>query len=286
MELYILQAMMGALMFGIGAMMFKWNAHYHGDDNYFFSALYSVGGICFIINGYDGYTPLSLSYYISGALIGLGSAGGNYFFVQGLRHGPAGLTSAFAKSNIVIVILISALYYGEALAVNEIIGIAAILVAMIVVNLRLGSGGKSTSTVWFILMIASMILIAFRNGGLKIVNEISLTSSLVMALAYFLCTIFFSAGMLKNKNKPWVSNASKLKVLSMGGLTGVASFTGLSYYIKALETGPASVVVTIFSLDMIFVLIMSYILFKERLNRNQMIGFILSAAGFLLISLK
>ncbi len=143
MELYIIEAMVGALLFGIGAMFFKWNAHNRGDDNYFFAVLYAVGAICFFIDGYDDLSNFSgISYYISGALIGLGAAGGNYFFSQGLRHGPAGLTSAFAKANIVIVILISSFYYGETLVLNEIVGILCILAAMVVVNVRFGSQSR------------------------------------------------------------------------------------------------------------------------------------------------
>jgi len=41
--------------------------------------------------------------------------------------------------------------------------------------------------------------------------------------------------------------------------------------------------VTIFSLDMFFLLLMSYLFFGERLNFKQKIGFILSALGFILI---
>jgi uncharacterized membrane protein len=285
-DLYLLQAMMGALMFGIGAMFFKWNAHNLGDDNYFFAGLYSAGGVCFFIEGFDQLSTFSgIEYYISGALIALGAAGGNYFFSQGLRHGPAGLTSAFAKANIIIVILMSALYYGEALNLLETLGILSILVAMLVVNLKFGTSVRPTSKLWFMLMLCSMTLLAFRNGGLKVVNEIGLNSALVMALAYFICTVIFGLGILKNRNKTWTARNSKSKVIIIGWITGISSYVGLYFYITALKTGPASIVVTIFSLDMIFVLLMSYLIFKERLNKNQMIGFTLSAMGFILLSM-
>lgn len=287
MEPYIFQAMMGALLFGIGAMFFKWNAHARGDDNYFFAALYGAGAICFLIDGFDQLATFSANeYVISAAFIGLGAAGGNYFFSQGLRHGPAGLTSAFAKANIVIVILMSAFYYGEYLSFLEILGILTILLAMFIVNLKIGNSRRSTSKIWFILMLSCMTLLAFRNGGLKVVNEMELASMLVMALAYFFCTIFFCGAIFKNRTKLWTAKYSRVKITIVGAITGVTSYAGLYFYITALETGPASIVVTIFSLDMIFVLLMSYILFKERLNKNQTIGFMLSAVGFLLLSLN
>jgi uncharacterized membrane protein len=286
-ELYIFQALMGALMFGIGAVFFKWLAHIHGDDSIFFTALYGSGAVCFFIDGYDAVPQFGgAEYYISGLLIGLGAAGGNYFFSRGLRHGPAGLTSAFAKANIIIVILLSAVYYREPLILTEIIGILFFLLAMLVVNLKIGKAKKAVSSIWFFIMVASMVLLAFRNGGLKIVNEIGIDSMLVMALAYFICTIIFALGIIKNKKNQLSEKAPAKKVALMGLATGIASYVGLFFYITALESGPASVVVTIFSLDMLFLLVISYLFFGERLSLNQKVGFILSAIGFLLLGLK
>ena len=79
---------------------------------------------------------------------------------------------------------------------------------------------------------------------------------------------------------------SKLKTAVIGILTGIVSYGGLYFYITAIKGGPGSVVITIFSLDMFFILLLSYLLFGERLNRNQIFGFLLSAIGLILIGLK
>ena len=39
MEFYVVEAMLGALLFGFGGILFKWNAHNRGDDAYFFVSL-------------------------------------------------------------------------------------------------------------------------------------------------------------------------------------------------------------------------------------------------------
>ena len=287
MDIYIIQALLGALMFGIGGLLFKWNAHNKGEETYFFTGLYIVGAVCFLIEGYDDLTEIqNIKYHIMAALVGLGSAGGNFAFSQGLRRGPAGLTSAFAKANIVIVIIISAFYYGEKIGTLELLGILSFLAAMLVVNLNIGKNRKQANRSWFFIMLACMILIAFRNGGLKIVNEMALTSSVVVALAYLYCAAFFIGVLLTKTHKPWPSVVSKQKVVAMGALTGTVSYGGLYFYIAALKGGPGSIVVTIFSLDMFFLLLMSYLIFGERLNFKQKLGFILSALGFILIGLN
>lgn len=287
MELYVIEAILGAVMFGIGGIMFKWNAHHKGDEIWFFAGLYLVGAGCFLIDilaqlPTDDY----LIYIIMAVLIGLGSAGGNYAFSIGLKHGPAGLSSSFAKSNIIIVILISSLYYGEKIGVLETIGILLILSAMLVVNLKIKGKQRSVSRLWFLLMLVCMILLSFRNGGLKIAEELELSSSAVLALAYFYCAVYFFVRMLLSKKQKWTSEVSKSRVFCMGAVTGTVSFAGLYFYASSLAKGPGSIVVTLFSLDMIFILVFSYLLFGERLNRNQKLGFFLSATGFLIIGLQ
>lgn len=287
MELYIIQAVTGAFMFGIGGILFKWNAHNHGDDNYFFLALYGVGAVCFFIEGYDILDQFGgIEYLIMAGVVALGSAGGNFTFSKGMRYGPAGLTSAFAKANIVIVILISALYYGESLSGREILGIVFFFAAMLTVNLKFGNHDKATDAKWFMIMITCIILLAFRNGGLKVVNEMGISGVLVVAVAYSYCAGLFIALIIKNLKKPWTAKVSKLKTMTIGAAVGLVSYGGLYFYIEALKSGPGSIVVTIFSLDMFFILLLSFLFFGERLTRNQQVGFLLSATGLILIGLK
>lgn len=287
MDLYIIHALLGALLFGLGGILFKWNTHNNGDEVFFFFGLYTIGALFFLIGGFDEIGSLDqIQFYVMAALIALGSAGGNYAFSRGLSHGPAGLTSAFAKANIVIVILISSFYYGETLTILEFLGILSFLVAMLVVNVKFGKSSKAVSSLWFVIMLICMVLISFRNGGLKVAEEAGMPSTAIMILAYVYCAAFYLIAMIKKRNKVWMGKVTRLKVVSVGGFTGIVSYAGLHFYIKALEAGPGSVVVTIFSLDMFFVLLVSYLLFGERLNLKQKIGFALSALGFALIALS
>jgi len=286
-EPYILDAILGALMFGIGGILFKWNAHNLADDNYFFVSLYSVGAACFFIDGFDTLNQLNdAKYFIMAAIVGLGSAGGNFAFSKGLHHGPAGLTSAFAKANIIIVILLSSIYYGEAITWKEGLGILFFFLAMVVVNLKLSKPNKATNRTWFLIMGVCIILLAFRNGGLKVVNELGLSGVLVVAVAYTYCAILSIILILKDRTKPSQVKVTKLKTATIGIVTGIVSYGGLYFYIAAIKGGPGSVVITIFSLDMFFILFLSYLFFGERLNRNQIFGFLLSAIGLILIGLK
>lgn len=68
-------------------------------------------------------------------------------------------------------------------------------------------------------------------------------------------------------------------------LSGFA--TGLSWlcYYKALQEGPASIVVPIDKLSIVVTIIFSYVVFHEKLNKKSLIGFLILVGGTLLMLL-
>lgn len=68
-------------------------------------------------------------------------------------------------------------------------------------------------------------------------------------------------------------------------LSGIA--TGLSWlcYYKALQEGPASIVVPIDKLSIVVTIIFSYVVFHEKLNKKSLIGFLILVGGTLLMLL-
>lgn len=63
--------------------------------------------------------------------------------------------------------------------------------------------------------------------------------------------------------------------------------TGLSWlcYYKALQEGPASIVVPIDKLSIVVTIIFSYVVFHEKLNKKSLIGFLILVGGTLLMLL-
>ena len=64
-------------------------------------------------------------------------------------------------------------------------------------------------------------------------------------------------------------------------LSGVATGGSWLCYYKALQTGPASVVVPIDKLSILVTIVFSYIVFKEKLNKKSALGLLLIVIGTL-----
>lgn len=71
------------------------------------------------------------------------------------------------------------------------------------------------------------------------------------------------------------------KELSFICLSGLATGASWLCYYKALQDGPASVVVPVDKLSILITIAFSYVVFKERLSKKAMIGLILIVAGTL-----
>lgn len=295
MDLYIYQALGAALIFALSAMCFKWSAHGDGEENHFLLGMYLTGSSLFFISSFYGgsgseagvaldhfsLSAISPMMIMGGLAIGFGSAVGNYLFVKSLKLGPASLTSALAKANMLPIIAMSYFFYGEEIGLAKIIGIVFVAGALISVSMSKKADRHSTHRAWILFVLASIIFFAVRNGGLKVTNEMGFSGEIILWIAYAACAVAFLFLTVLNHKKVKFDR----RALMIGMTGGCFSFSGLYLYMTALKNGPASVVVTIFSLDMVFILIMVHYLFHERLNRIQKIGFAMSLIGFIFIGL-
>lgn len=66
-------------------------------------------------------------------------------------------------------------------------------------------------------------------------------------------------------------------------LSGLATGASWLCYYRALSMGPASVVVPIDKLSILFIVILSYLFFKEKLNKKSFFGLFLIVTGTLLL---
>lgn len=68
-------------------------------------------------------------------------------------------------------------------------------------------------------------------------------------------------------------------------LSGFATGSSWLCYYKALQEGPASIVVPIDKLSIVVTIIFSYVVFHEKLNKKSLIGFLILVGGTLLMLL-
>ncbi|MFF2091892.1 EamA family transporter [Paenibacillus sp. NPDC058174] len=273
-----------AVLFGLAGWWMKVSQMRGGNANVLLLGLYISGTAGFGIHAaMEGTLGLLADYriWIAGIIIGAGSAIGNAVFMKALEYGPASLTSPLTNLNIVLVVALGTFAYGERIHWNEAVGIALLLLAVAMISYKKNNSRSTIEKRWFILVGAAIILFAFRNGGLKITEELGLPSAPVLFIGYALSLLWFIRPLLH-------SRADKLAVatgMKLGLLAGIFSYGGLQLYAIALATGPANLAAPIFATNSLVVALGAIMVYKERLNAVQWAAFACMIAGLAIIRL-
>lgn len=285
MSLWFVLAVSSSLSFGLAGFLMKVSSAEKGDHDFLLWGLYLTGSLGFLwwmVKTDD--MNFSYAVLVAGIIVGIGSAFGNLLFMKALDIGPASLTSPVVNSNIVLTIGMSILIYGETITVTEAAGVGLLVMAMTVLPVDPNESLKIRNKHWYILVFITMLLFFFRNGGLKITEEMRLSGTSILFISYVFGFVWFSFQILWKKMQNQIPASSARSTGLLWGLTaGVFSFAGMQLYAVALNQGPATIIAPIFSTNSLVVAILSILIYRERLSLFQSLSLILLFAGLILI---
>ena len=118
--------------------------------------------------------------------------------------------------------------------------------------------------------------------GLKNLDSTLATTIRSVIMALFLLVVSFSLGKFRNFNFSNLSNRDWLLIIC-AGIFGALSWL---FYFFALKNGPATPVVAIDRLSLVFVFIMALLFLGESFSFKALIGVLLMVSGAILISIK
>ena len=315
-------AVLSALLFGLAGLFMKVSQMRGGSHNHLLFGLYLTGSAAFLANSAWERTLNLIDgrLWLAGLIVGMGTAWGNYAFMKALDHGPASLTSPLTNLNIVIIVIFSVTVYGETVGWTQLAGIASLLAAVVLVTVRLNEPFTITEKRWFFYIAAAVALFTFRNGGLKVTEELELPDTPILLIAYMLSLAWFGlalarkepernretgpaaarqtpAGATTDGQPAAASTAASTAVsasadssavspartgLFWGLVAGVFSYAGLKLYALSIGLGPANIVAPIFATNSLVVAVGSIALYREKLGARQIAAFCLLFAGLIL----
>lgn len=279
--MWLATAVGSALLFGLAGWWMKVSQMRGGITSVMLLGLYASGTIGFGLHSaveQSFHELLDYRVWIAGIIIGAGSALGNALFMKALDYGPASLTSPLTNMNIVLVIALGTLVYGETLGLNEAAGIILLLLAVILISLKRQKRRITIEKQWFIYVAAAILFFTFRNGGLKITEELGLSSAPILFIGYGLSFLWFAI-----RTERGAERGKAAMGLKLGLLAGVFSYAGLQLYAIALATGPANLAAPIFATNSLVVAAGSILFYKEKLTPAQWTAFALTIAGLIII---
>ena len=233
------------------------------------------------------YTPLSsidsktLIFLI---LSGLSTGASWLCYFKALQIGDVNKVTPIDKSSTILTMLLAFMFLGEGFTMIKVVAMILIGVGTyMMIQKKETEQAKQQGNMWLIYALGSAIFASLTSilgkvgiEGIDSTLGTAIRTIVVLVMAWIVVFVTKKENTIKSiGRKDWI-------FLVLSGFATGGSW--LCYY-RALQTGPASIVVPIDKLSILITIAFSYIVFKEKLNKKSAIGLLLIVAGTLALLL-
>lgn len=257
-----------------------------------FSTLYGV-----IVSIIVFAAVMGFRFEASLATWGMGVANGLMLFLYNLgvikasRTGPFSLQSIFRLfGGVVVPMAFSLLLWGEKLSGLQVAGIVAMLASFVVINLdgNAFKGIKKGYAFWVaLLFVVNGLYGTLMAGQQRVMNNAQGNEMIVIT---FLSSAIISLISLIVTRRQDTVKAFQMNSKAWGSAVGAGIVAALAVVQLMLLIGRLGDMLSVFytvenGLVLVLTVVMSAIMFKEKLDRNVIIGIAISVASLVLLSL-
>lgn len=280
--MWILAAFVTMVGFGVNNMIFK-VTNSKGLSKvhiqfYFYLVAFVLMGVIGLIGGLAPFNWLTI---LLGASIGILNANGNIQMSKAFENGPASITSPLISMNAIIPVLSSALLFHEHIALWQWVGIFIMMASVMIIQY---SPSKQAIEIayrpWIGRTLLSLGSFGLLGVLMKTSTHLALDSLNILICMYGGGALYLFANSLLKK-ETWQRGE-----VHFGGLVGCISVIAYSSYFFALQSGVASIVFPIVSLNSLVVVCLSIYFFKEKLKSYQMAGILTALVGIALTKIE
>ena len=238
----------------------------------------------FVVGSQSAIGDISRKTLVFLVLSGIATGASWLCYFKALQIGDINKVTPIDKSSTVLTMLLAFLFLGEELTLLK--GISIVLIGIgtwLMIQKKEGAAPKKEGKLWMLFafgsaIFASLTAILGKVGieGVESNLGTAIRTAVVLVMAWIVVFVTGKQHTVKEIDaKSWV-------FLVLSGFATGGSW--LCYY-RALQTGPASVVVPIDKLSILVTILFSRIFLGERLDRKSFAGLVLLTAGTLLLLL-
>ena len=232
----------------------------------------------FIVGSQDQISQITGKTLCFLVLSGLSTGASWLCYFKALQLGDVNKVAPIDKSSTVLTIPLAFILLGEPISVPQIFGVLGIGIGtLLMITKKETEEGKPQNKSWLLFaflsaVFASLTSIFGKIGVENVESNLGTAIRTVVVLVMAWLMVFVEGqqkGIKTIDRKSWV-------FLFLSGIT-----TGLFWlcYYRALQDGPASIVVPIDKLSILVTIIFSGVVLKERLSRKAGVGLLLILVG-------
>jgi drug/metabolite transporter (DMT)-like permease len=209
---------------------------------------------------------------------------GTLTHMEALKHLTPSTVYPIIRLNAVIVIVFSIFFFHDQLSLYQGIGIVLAMAVIYILTSRVedqkpsrGSTRRGLVLVFVSLLSGAIASISSKFAAMH-TNKMGF-----MAVSYFMGTVF-SFAIRKNLETAGTSTTHKDAVL-IGIMMGIINFAGFYSFLKALSVGPLSIVVSITGMHFVIAVVLSALIYREKLRQADVLGISLTVVSVIFLRL-
>jgi drug/metabolite transporter (DMT)-like permease len=204
--------------------------------------------------------------------------------IEALKNIPASVAYPIIRLSAVFVVIFSLLFFKDRPSFYQVIGI---LLAMVVIVLLTRDFGEETTSYGRRKTGFICVFVALVAGAAAIISSkfaAMHTNKMAFIAVSYIASTFFALG-LRKRLQTEEANANPKDALLIGFVMGLINLAGYYSYLKALSTGPLSIITSITGMHFIIAIILSALIYNERLTPSRILGISLTVVSVILLKL-
>lgn len=234
-----------------------------------------------IVGSLDQITSIDSRTMVFLVLSGLATGASWLCYFKALELGDVNKVVPIDKSSIVLAIVLALVFLGESISAAGVAGVVAIAMGtMLMIERKDAPAGKRGQS-WLLFALGSAFFAAMTSILGKVGIE-GVESNLGTAIRTVVVLAMSWVMVLVTKKQSQVRGIPRRE---LGFLLASGVATGASWlcFYRALQEGPASVVLPIDKLSILVTIVFSFLVLGETLTRKSLVGLVLIVAGTLLM---
>lgn len=235
----------------------------------------------FVTGAQSGMNSISMKTMVFLVLSGVATGASWLCYFKALQLGNVNKVTPIDKSSTVLTMFLAFVLLGEDLTWMKAVAMVDIGIGTYMMIQKKQTEEKKEDKKWLLYAIGSAVFASLTSIlgkiGISDINSnlgTAIRTIVVLIMAWIVVFVTGKRHTIKDiDKKSWIFLV----------LSGVATGGSWLCYYRALQTGPASVVVPIDKLSILVTIAFSYIVFREKLTAKAGIGLALIVAGTLLL---
>lgn len=200
-------------------------------------------------------------------------------YFRALQYGEINKVVPIDKSSVILTILLAFIFLQEEINISKAVGVVMIGIGTFLMIEKKSTSveHQKTGNQWFFYAVGSSVFASLTSilgkvgiSGVESNFGTAIRTSVVLVMAWIMVFVTGKQHTVKEVS------LKELKFIIMSGLA-----TGASWlcYFRALQEGPASIIVPIDKLSILVTVLFSYLVFHEKLSKKAFVGLVAIVAG-------